>query len=224
MLTQENIERVCNRFNFPGEDDLYAAVGYQGITSALVVTRLTELLRKEQENEKNIQEQIEDVQSSVQEKRVHNNKTDSGVVVEGVDNVLVRLSRCCNPVPNDDIVGFITKGRGVSVHRRDCPNVHFNQDQERFIDVFWKSSTHSSKEYHLDMEISGYDRNGLLNEVLQVVNETQTQIASVSGRADKNKIAHIHLTVLIKNTDHLRHVVEKIKQVKDIYAVTRTVH
>src|SRR5699024_4135915 len=159
----------------------------------------TELLRKEQENEKNIQEQIEDVQSSVQEKRVHNNKTDSGVVVEGVDNVLVRLSRCCNPVPNDDIVGFITKGRGVSVHRRDCPNVHFNQDQGRFIDVFWKSSTHSSKEYHLDMEISGYDRKGLLNEVLQVGNEKQTQIASVSGRADKKKIAHIKLTVLNKN-------------------------
>src|SRR5699024_986556 len=134
VLTQENIELVCNKFNFPGADDLYAAVCYQGITSPLVVSRLTELLRKEQENEKNIQEQIEDVQSSVQEKRVHNNKTDSGVVVEGVDNVLVRLSRCCNPVPNDDIVGFITKGRGVSVHRRDCPNVHFNQDQERFID------------------------------------------------------------------------------------------
>src|SRR5699024_2618444 len=161
-----NIERVFNNFNFPGEDDLYAAVVYQGLTSALVVTRLTQLLRKEQENEKNNQEQIEDVKTPVQEKRVNNNKTDSGVVVEGVDNVLVRLSRCCNPVPNDDIVGFITKGRGVSVHRRDCPNVHFNQDQERFIDVFWKSSTHSSKEYHLDMEISGYDRNGLLNEVL----------------------------------------------------------
>src|SRR5699024_11430918 len=110
--------------------------------------------------------------------------------------------------------------RGVSVHRRDCPNVHFNQDQERFIDVFWTRSTHSSKEYHLDMEISGYDRTGLLHEVLQVVNETQTQIASASGRADKNKISHTHLTVLIKNTDHLRHVVEKIKQVKAIYAVT----
>src|SRR5699024_3959536 len=114
--------------------------GEQAITSALVVTRLTELLRKEQENEKTIQEQIEDVQSYVQEKRVHNNNTDYGVVVEGGDNVLVRLSRCCNPVANDYIVGFITKGRGVSVHRRDCPNVHFNQDQERFIDVFWKSS------------------------------------------------------------------------------------
>src|SRR5699024_2621172 len=139
-------------------------------------------------------------------------------------NVLVRLSRCCNPVPNDDIVGFITKGRGVSVHRRDCPNVHFNQDQERFIDVFWKSSTHSSKEYHLDMEISVYDRNGLLNEVLQVHNETLMEITSSSGRADKNKISHIHLTILIKNTDHLRHVVEKIKQKKYIYAVTRTVH
>src|SRR5699024_4148314 len=100
----------------------------------------------------------------------------------------------------------------------------FNQDQERFIDVLWNSSTHSSKECHLDIEISGYDRNGLLNEVLKVVNETQTQIASVISRADTNKIDHNHLTFLIKNTDHLRHVVEKIKQVKDIYAVTRTVH
>ena len=87
----------------------------------------------------------------------------------------------------------------------------------------WKNTEYSTKEYHLDLEISGYDRHGLLNEVLQVVNETNTQISSVSGRADRNKIAHIHITVLIKNTDHLQHVVERIKQVSDIYAVTRTV-
>ena len=223
-LTTENIQRVCNKFNFVNEDDMYAAVGYQGITAALIVTRLTDTLRRELENEKNMQEKIDEIQASVQEKRLQNNKADSGVVVEGLDNVLIRLSRCCNPVPNDDIIGYITKGRGISVHRRDCPNIHIDEEPERFIDVYWRNPTFSSKEYHLDIEISGYDRNGLLNEVLQVVNETQTQIASVTGKADKNKIAHIHMTVLIKNTDHLRRVVEKIKQVKDIYAVTRTVH
>src|SRR5699024_287199 len=173
--------------------------------------------------EQKLEQEIEDLRDTVQDKSNAVRKMDSGVEVEGIDNVLVRLSRCCNPVPNDDIIGYITKGRGVSVHRTDCPNIQSDEAKERYLEVRWKNTKYSTKEYHLDLEISGYDRNGLLNEVLQVVNETNTQISSVSGRADRNKIAHIHLTVLIKNTDHLQHIVERIKQVKDIYAVTRTV-
>src|SRR5699024_4853235 len=118
-----------------------------------------------------LEEKIVELQQNVQEKPSTSNKTDSGVVVEGVDNVLVRLSRCCNPVPDDDIVGYITKGRGVSVHRRDCPNVQSEEAKERFLEVHWKNARYSNKEYFLDLEISGYDRHGLLNEVLQVVNE-----------------------------------------------------
>jgi len=224
VLTQENIKRVCEKFNFVNEDDLYAAVGYQGISGALIVTRLTDKIRKEKEQEQKLEEKIERVQQNVHDKATSSNKTDSGVIVEGIDNILVRLSRCCNPVPDDDIVGYITKGRGVSVHRKDCPNVQMNDAEDRFLQVKWKNAKYSDKEYYLDLEISGYDRHGLLNEVLQVVNETNTQISSVSGRADRNKIAHIHITVLIKNTDHLHHVVDRIKHVKDIYAVTRTVH
>src|SRR5690625_2774230 len=127
------------------------------------------------------------MQSNVQDKTTSLVKRDSGIQVEGVDNVLVRLSRCCNPVPNDEIVGYITKGRGVSVHRKDCPNVQSDEAKERFLEVKWKNTKYSTKEYHLDLEISGYDRHGLLNEVLQVINETNTQIISVSGRADKNR-------------------------------------
>lgn len=224
VLTNENIKRICTKFNFVNEDDLYAAVGYQGITSSLIVTRLTEQLRREREAEKNIEQHIEKIQPAVKERAEQVSKSGSGVEVAGIENMLVRLSRCCNPVPNDEIVGYITKGRGVSVHRADCPNMQTEEAKERFLEVSWKNPAYNTKEYHLDLEISGYDRNGLLNEVLQVVNETQTQIASVSGRADRNKIAHIHLSVLIKNTNHLHHVVERIKQVKDIYAVTRTIH
>lgn len=223
VLTDENIKRVCEKFNFVNEEDLYAAVGYQGITSSLIITRLTDKIRKQEKTEQNLEEKIVEAQQSVQEKSHSNKKTDSGIIVEGMDGMLVRLARCCNPVPNDDIVGYITKGRGVSVHRSDCPNIQTEEAKERFLEVHWKNAQYSDKEYHLDLEISGYDRHGLLNEVLQVVNETNTQISSVSGRADKNKIAHIHITVLIKNTDHLHHVVDRIKQVKDIYAVTRTV-
>src|SRR5699024_7840753 len=123
-----------------------------------------------------------------------------------------------------EIVGYITKGRGITVHRTDCLNIQSDDAQERYLPVRWKQHIHNLKEYQVDLEVSGYDRHGLLNDVLQIINETNTQIASVEGRADKHKIAHIHLTILIKNTDHLHHVVDKIKQVKDIYAVTRTVH
>src|SRR5699024_11218103 len=101
----------------------------------------------------------------------------------------------------DDIVGYITKGRGVSVHRSDCPNVQSEEAKSRFIEVKWREPEYSSKEYSLDLEVSGFDRNGLLNEVLQVVNETQTQIATVNGRVDKNKIANIHIIIILKNTN-----------------------
>src|SRR5699024_10319879 len=143
VLTPENIKRVCEKFNFVNEEDLYAAVGYQGITAALIITRLTDKIRKQKEHEQKLEEKIVEAQQSMQDKSSLSNKTDSGVIVEGVDNVLVRLSRCCNPVPNDEIVGYITKGRGVSVHRKDCPNVQTNEAKERFLEVRWKNARFS---------------------------------------------------------------------------------
>jgi guanosine-3',5'-bis(diphosphate) 3'-pyrophosphohydrolase len=226
VLTPENIRQACKKYNFVDENELYAAVGYQGISSSLVVSRLTEKLRKERANERALSEKISEVQTSVQDRNKSPmlTKVDSGVEVEGVDNILIRLARCCNPVPYDEIIGYITKGRGVSVHRKDCPNIHDENNQDRFLKVRWKNASYSMKYYHVDLEISGYDRHGILNDVLQIVNETNVQITSVSGRADQNKIAHIHLSVLIRNTDHLEHLVNRIKQVKDIYAVTRTIN
>ncbi|MDX5476571.1 MAG: ACT domain-containing protein, partial [Bacillaceae bacterium] len=147
-------------------------------------------------------------------------KRDAGIVVEGIDSLLVRLSKCCNPVPGDDIVGFITRGRGVSVHRADCPNVHTDDANERLIQVEWEGDK-GSREYSVEIEISGYDRRGLLNEVLQAVNETKTNITAVAGKSDRNKMAIIHMTISIKNTGHLQKVVERIKQISEIYSVRR---
>lgn len=226
VMTPENIQQVCEKFNFVNEDDLYAAVGYQGISTSAVVSRLTAPIRKERATEKNLDEKISELQSTLEEetKETSLTKVDSGVEVPGVNNVLIRLARCCNPVPYDAIIGYITKGRGVSVHRKNCPNITAETAKERFIHVKWKNMPFNLKDYPVHLEISGYDRHGILNDVLQVVNETNTKISSVSGKADKNKIAHIHLSVLIKNTEHLSHVVNRIKQVKDIYAVSRTLN
>jgi len=120
------------------------------------------------------------------------------------------------------IIGYITRGRGVSVHRMDCTNIPFgtdNEEADRVIEVEWEDSVEAN--YSVDIEITGNDRRGLLNEVLQAVSESKTNISAVTGRSVKNKMALIHMTVLIRNTEHLSAVVEKIKRVKDIYSVHR---
>jgi GTP diphosphokinase / guanosine-3',5'-bis(diphosphate) 3'-diphosphatase len=218
ILSAENIKRVADKFNFGNEEDMYAAVGYNGITALQVVNRLTEKERKKRD-----QEQVATITDAVSELKSFPNtkKRESGVRVSGIDNLLIRLSRCCNPVPGDEIAGFITKGRGVSVHRADCPNIEANEAQSRLIPVEWESSLNERKEYNVDIEISGYDRRGLLNEVLQAVNETKTNITAVSGRSDRNKMATIIMSIAIHNVSHLQKVVERIKQIPDIYAVRR---
>ncbi|WP_096440394.1 RelA/SpoT family protein [Alteribacter populi] len=222
VLTHENINRVANKFNFGTEEDMYAAVGYNGITAAQIVTRLTDNIRKQQDEEQDnltLSEAVEDLKTYNTSK-----KTSVGVRVKGIDNLLIRLSRCCNPVPGDDITGYITKGRGVSIHRSDCPNINNDEAKTRLLPVEWEGNQQKTKNYNVDIEISGFDRRGLLNEVLQAVAETKTNINAVSGKSDKNKMATIDMTISIQNISHLQKVVDRIKQIPDIYAVRRIMH
>ncbi|USG64088.1 bifunctional (p)ppGpp synthetase/guanosine-3',5'-bis(diphosphate) 3'-pyrophosphohydrolase [Brevibacillus ruminantium] len=213
-MTETNLKEAAARFNFQGQEDMFAAVGYGGITASQIVTRLIDKLKKERE-ELN-PPPVPEFKPSPTQTVV---RSESGVKVKGVDNLLVRISRCCTPVPGDQIIGFITRGRGVSVHRKDCPNVLTDECMERLIDVEW--DTDFKHNYHVDIEITGQDRSGLLNDVLQVVAETKTNISAVSGKADKNRVATIHMTISISNIDHLQKVVERIKRIKDIYSVRR---
>ncbi|HWO74767.1 MAG TPA: bifunctional (p)ppGpp synthetase/guanosine-3',5'-bis(diphosphate) 3'-pyrophosphohydrolase [Bacillus sp. (in: firmicutes)] len=217
IMTPDNLKKVAEKFNFSNEEDMFAAVGYNGITALQVANRLTEKWRKkrDQEQENSFIETLPDLKAQPHKKR------DSGVKVKGLDNLLIRLSRCCNPIPGDEIIGYITKGRGVSVHRTDCPNVLTEDAKARIIPVEWEGSTFQRKEYNVDIEISGFDRRGLLNEVLQAVNETKTNITAVTGRSDRNKMATINMSISIHNKSHLQKVVDRIKQLPDIYAVRR---
>lgn len=219
VLAPENIKRVVEKFNFANLEDMYCAVGYNGITAIQVANKLTEKWRKIKEQEEQLAK-ITEVTSEVKSYKPIK-KRESGVRVEGVDNLLIRLSRCCNPVPGDDIVGFITKGRGVSVHRSDCPNIVGEDAEARLVPVEWKSGVCDNKEYNVDIEINGYDRRGLLNEVLQAVYGTKTDISAVSGKTDRNKMALINMTLSIHNVAHLQRVVDKIKQIPDVYSVRR---
>ncbi|MBH8597223.1 MULTISPECIES: bifunctional (p)ppGpp synthetase/guanosine-3',5'-bis(diphosphate) 3'-pyrophosphohydrolase [unclassified Thermoactinomyces] len=210
VLTTERIEEVTSKFNFHEADDLFAAVGYGGISTAQVVHRLTDGLK----------EQKPVVLPEVKSLPRHHRKVDHGVRVKGVDNLLIRLSRCCNPVPGDDIDGYVTQGRGVTVHHSDCPNLK-SVPEERRIAVEWDSNT--SHQYPVDIEVTGFDRQGLLNDVLQVVNNANTQLSAVSAKTNRRGIASIHIRIGIQNINHLQSVVERVKRVRDIYSVRRII-
>ncbi|WP_407690240.1 RelA/SpoT family protein [Salisediminibacterium beveridgei] len=150
IMTNANIAHAIDKFSFTSEDDMFAAVGYGGITAAQIVTRLTDDIRKKEEEEKEItslNEVKDEVKSPSSEKNEEKSRsTNTGVRVKGVDNLLVRLSRCCNPVPGDDIKGFITKGRGVSVHRADCPNINTEEAMQRLLPVEWEEDSKKNKD------------------------------------------------------------------------------
>ncbi len=225
VLTSENISRVLDKYSFASEEDMYANVGSGGITAQQIVNRLAERLRREREKV----DALEKVKSDIEKKKESPQKkeykeTESGVIVRGIDNMLIRLAKCCNPVPGDEITGFITKGRGVSVHRTDCPNVvHSDELDSRYLDVEWAvgDSSRSSKTFEVDIEISAFDRSGLLNEVMMTVTEMKVPITAVTGRANKEKIAKIEMTIEITSIEHLHQIVKKIKQISDVHAVHR---
>lgn len=215
VLTEENILTVAKKFNFAGEEDMFAAVGYAGITAAQIVTRLSDKVRKEKKEEE--PPKIPEVKPTTKKK-----KLDHGVRVKGIDNLLIRFSRCCNPVPGDEIIGFVTRGRGVSVHRANCANLQVEDAENRLLPVEWEGDR--DQNYSVDIEITGMDRRGLLNEVMQAVSETKTNIVAVSGRSDKHKMTFISMTISIHNVDDLHKVVERIKRVRDIFSVQRVMH
>ncbi len=221
LMSDDKLLEAARKFTFNDIDDMLSAIGFGGITAAQICTKLTEKLRKEaEESAAQLTSEVREVLKPTAQQTERRNRSYQGVRVKGVDNLLVRFARCCNPVPGDNIVGYITRGRGVSVHRASCTNIPTADDETaRVIEVEWVEECQAN--FSVDIEITGQDRRGLLNEVLQAVSESKTNMSAVSGRSDKNKMAMIHMTILIRNTEHLQTVVDKIKRVKDVFSVQR---
>lgn len=220
LLKEGRLQQVAEKLNIQSEDDLLAALGYGGLTVRSVMTKLIELYKKDLK-----EATPPDVSKMLSELKTpqHNGKrsrSSHGVLVEGESGLLVRLARCCNPIPGDPITGFVTKGRGVSVHRADCPNVMRDTDFSRMIEVSWDIGL--DKDYTVEIEIVCNDKSGVLAELLAVPSEMKINIRSVNANPNRsNKTSTVVMGLDVKNATQVAQIMTKMRRLKNVYSVSR---
>lgn len=220
VLNNKKVEAsLLERFNFNTLTDLFASIGLGEVSVSTIINFLD---LKQEKAEEEILDNDTTISKEASNRQRHRTVHESGVVVEGADNLMIRLSKCCNPVPGDEIVGYITRGRGISVHRKDCPNLLAETElNDRLIDVKWDQEFQPTEEYITELFIIGFDRAGLINDVLHVVSHTVKSLLSVNGKRDKNSTATVSLKVAVSNTMQLDDLINKLKNIPDVYEVKR---
>ena len=216
LVRPEWLQMAMDRYKFATLDDLYASIGFGGISVNKLMARLLDEYRKEHEEE-DFEEKIEELAKS---KPSRSKPSKTGVVVKGIDNCLVKLSKCCNPLPGDEIIGYITKGRGVSVHRTDCVNVKdLLNEEDRMIDVYWFEDVNGS--YKVEIEILANDRNGLLKDVIKQVENAKVKLTGMNTRTTKEGIAIIDISLELVNKDMLNKMLSAFRNIESVYDVNR---
>jgi GTP pyrophosphokinase len=215
VLTPDMLEPLLRRLSCSNLDDLYAGVGYGGIGTAQVVPKLkeryNEIHKKELQLEKEFVVEID--------KTTNKKSKKEGVLVKGIDDVLVRFAKCCTPVPGDEIIGYITRGRGVTVHRSDCTNFEKSDDTtNRFIEVEWIEDENST--YASEVLIMSVDRKGLLSEITGIISEQGLLVKGLSAKVN-DTVAVINVTVEISDVKQLNRLINRFKTLKDIIEVRR---
>ncbi len=214
----EMIERLLTKYGFKQTEDMFATLGYGGASASKYLAKFKENCKKDLAS-KNV---ISDIPEQFVVKTT-NKANQSGVIVEGIDNCLIRISHCCSPVPGDKIIGYVTRGRGVAVHRTDCINItnaRFSPEEEqRFINVCWSQAVES--DFQALLCITAIDRDSLLVDVTSVTADLRTPIKSLNARTGKNNVAIIEISIEIKNTEHLDNAIKKLKQIEGVQSVVR---
>ena len=209
------VQIALERYKFNSIEDMYASVGFGAISPVKIISRLLEEYKKEHKEE-DIERKIEELKKVKTETK----PSKAGVVVQGIDNCLVKLSKCCNPVPGDNIIGYITKGRGVTIHRTDCSNINdLLSDENRIIDVYWYNDPKAS--YNVDIEVYANDRTGLLMDIIQAIGQTKAKLMAVNAKANKERIAITEVSVEVENVEELNQVLKALRKVDSVYEVKR---
>lgn len=221
LCADNRLQHVTKQLKAGTEEEMFAACGYGGIPVSTVLLRLIELYKKSkevEESKRSTEQIIEKLKSQGQKKT----KNGTGVLVKGEAGVMVRMAKCCNPVSGDDIIGYITRGRGVSIHRCDCPSMgHSPEDLERMIEVSWDGS--SGESFHVGIDIQAYDRAGILMEVMAVLSELKITITNINAKVQEDtKNVSINLVVDIRDISQLDFVMTKLRRIREVYTVQRS--
>ena len=233
FMSKEHIEPLLEQINYHTADEMYASIGFGDLSAIGVVNRLTADIRRE--NEKKKQKQLEEEILNSGQKAVTENlpsKKDSkamkikhknGVMIQGISDLMLHLAKCCNPVPGDEIVGYVTKGRGVTIHRTDCRNIVNNDESKgRLIEVQWENvAENSAQSFNANIEVFGYNRGKLLTDVITKLNTLTPNINNISGKVNEDNIAHIYATVAVNNSAQLEDILTKLRDIPDVYQTRR---
>ncbi len=221
LMKSQYINKCAKAFNLASADDLYTAIGSGGVLLSKVITMLLGYYHDDKQAELRRKEKAELAEEN---KKKAKKKEQTGVTVKGVDNLLVRFSKCCNPVPGDEIIGFITKGRGISVHRKDCINVLTlpEDEKQRCIDVEWDKQK-DNMSYDTDIHILAEDRKGLFSDLSRVCEDMDAHITGVNAKSAKDGIVNITMTLSISNTGQIEKVLRSLKNVQGVADVYRAI-
>lgn len=221
LITDNRLQQVTKQLKAGTEEEMFAACGYGGIPVSTVLLRLIELYKKSKEAEES-KHSTEQIIEKLKAQGPKTTKNGTGVLVKGEAGVMVRMAKCCSPVPGDDIIGYITRGRGVSIHRSDCTSLgHTPEDLERMIEVSWDGS--SGESFHVGIDIQAYDRNGLLMEVMAVLSELKITITNINAKVQEDtKTVSINVVVDIRDISQLDFVMTKLRRIREVYTVQRS--
>ena len=221
LITDNRLQQVTKQLKACTEEEMFAACGYGGIPVSTVLLRLIELYKKSKEAEES-KHSTEQIIEKLKAQGPKTTKNGTGVLVKGEAGVMVRMAKCCSPVPGDDIIGYITRGRGVSIHRSDCTSLgHTPEDLERMIEVSWDGS--SGESFHVGIDIQAYDRNGLLMEVMAVLSELKITITNINAKVQEDtKTVSINVVVDIRDISQLDFVMTKLRRIREVYTVQRS--
>ncbi len=226
LLRPEWEEIVLVKYDFKTWDALLAAVGYGGMKEGQVVNRLKDEYLKEKRKTQTAEDALKDFEKTIDQKPVKKHKSKSGVVVEGIGDVAVRFSKCCSPVPGDEIIGFVTRGRGVTIHRTDCINVInlSNEERGRLINAEWDTQFakgESNTSYLAELKVTANDRVGLIVEISRQLADDDISVKGFNVRTTKDMLAIFNVTIEIKTKEQLERVVTRLKNLRDVIEVER---
>ncbi len=226
LLRPEWQEIVMTKYDFKTWDALLAAVGYGGLKEGQVVNRLRDEFLKEKRKQQTAEDVMKDIEKTIDQKPVKQHKSKSGITVKGIGDVAVRFSKCCSPVPGDEIVGFVTRGRGVTIHRTDCINIInlSSEERGRLMDAEWDAKFargDSNTSYLAELRVTATDRVGLILEISRQLADDDISVKGFNVRTTKDMLAIFNITIEIRTKEQLERVVNKLKGLKDILEVER---